>query len=60
MPQDMKAGTAEDVAELVAYLAKPEAWYVTGVSGGDMPPSGHVDTFSPGQCININGGIAMD
>ncbi|EIW60776.1 NAD-P-binding protein [Trametes versicolor FP-101664 SS1] len=42
MPQDMKAGTAEDVAELVAYLAKPEAWYVTG------------------QCININGGIAMD
>lgn len=60
MPQDMKAGTAEDVAELVAYLAKPEAWYVTGTSDGDMPPGGHVDMFSQGQCININGGIAMD
>lgn len=45
MPQDMKAGTAEDVAELVAYLAKPEAWYVTGAFDDYKPPSGHVDIF---------------
>ncbi|KAI0668486.1 NAD-P-binding protein [Trametes maxima] len=40
MPSDYKAGMPSDVAELVAYLAKPEAWYVTGqcinINGGQI------------------------
>ncbi|KAI0648306.1 NAD-P-binding protein [Trametes meyenii] len=40
MPSGYKGGMPSDVAELVAYMAKPEAWYVTGqcigINGGQL------------------------
>lgn len=44
MAADFKGGMPSDVAELVSYIAKPEAWYVTGAFDSDDP------TLSCTQC----------